>query len=120
MSPDYRRTPTQRLRRQQVPQCTAGDLRHALRVLGWSQAQAAVELGASSEYTVSDWARGARRVPMYIQRHLRTLLGLGPTDPWPSPKPKDHPVRLPPSLGGHPSPPSGPDGRRHRSEEHDL
>lgn len=96
--PNYRRSPTQRLRRLRTPQCRSGDFRHALRLLGWSQAKAAVELGVSSEYVISDWSRGVRAVPMYIQQHLRFRLGLAPGDEWPVPAPKRHRMILPPGL----------------------
>jgi len=81
-----------------APRCLPRDFRQALRLLGWSQTEAAVKLGVSSEYRVSDWCRGALDVPPYIQAHLRTLLGLGPLDPWPQPTPTRHEVVLPPSL----------------------
>ncbi|MHB1194783.1 MAG: helix-turn-helix domain-containing protein [Longimicrobiales bacterium] len=95
---DYRRTLTLRARRLREPRCRAGDFRHALQVLGLSQVEAAKVLGISSEFRVSDYCRGAFKVPKAVEQHLRTLLQLGPTDPWPVPQPKRHPTILPPGI----------------------
>lgn len=53
---------------------SASDFDAALRELGLSRTEAAEVLGASSIGRVSDWARGARKVPPYIAAHVRTLL----------------------------------------------
>jgi len=95
---DYRRTLTQKERRLKAPPCQPRDFRTALRLLGFSQVEAAERLGAASEFRISDWCRGALPVPMYIQRHLRTLLGLGPADPWPTYPMTRWPVVLPQEL----------------------
>jgi transcriptional regulator with XRE-family HTH domain len=55
---------------------TAAELRAALEELGWSQTDAARELGVSSRYRVSDWCRGVRPVPTYVGAAVRTHLEL--------------------------------------------
>lgn len=55
---------------------TAAAFRRALKALGWSQAVAARELGACNQQRVSEWHRGAQRVPPYIAAHLETQLRL--------------------------------------------
>lgn len=68
--------------------CTPGNFRYALHLLGWSQAVAAEKLGVANKFRVSDWCRGYRPVPRYIERHLRTLLDIGPDEPWPTRHPE--------------------------------
>ena len=98
MSPDYRRTLTQRARRLSAPPCIPRAFRQALKELGWSQPEAARQLGVCSEHRVSDYCRGERRVPPYIAAHLRTHLAIGPTDAWPTFEPRDWPLMLPEAL----------------------
>lgn len=74
-------------RRRFTPTCLPRDFRHALHLLGWSQAVAAEQLGVANKYRVSDWCRGARAVPLYVELHLRTLLDIGPGEPWPTRRP---------------------------------
>jgi transcriptional regulator with XRE-family HTH domain len=52
---------------------TADQLRAALDRLGWTQTKAAKELGVANKQRVSEWARGLRPVPLYIEKHLRTI-----------------------------------------------
>lgn len=55
---------------------TAPELRAALKVLGWSQEEAADHLGACNQQRVSEWCRGRRPVPHVIAEHLYTYLAL--------------------------------------------
>jgi DNA-binding transcriptional regulator YiaG len=94
-----RKVPSQRARAAQEPPCFPRDFHCALSRLGLSQREAAWVLGVSGSQRISEWATGRRRVPRYIQAHLRTLLGIGPTDPWPTVA-RHHRVVFPPKLRG--------------------
>lgn len=50
--------------------------RQSLRLLGWSYAKCAAELGIHSRQRAADFARGRRKVPNYIARHLATKVDL--------------------------------------------
>lgn len=80
-------------RRRWSPTCPPRSFRYALHLLGWSQTVAAERLGIANRYRVSDWCRGARPVPPYVEAHLRTQLAIGSADPWP--RPPDPPLVLP-------------------------
>lgn len=49
---------------------TAHQFTRALQRLGWTQEEAAAELGACNRQRVSEWARGARPIPPYIAAAL--------------------------------------------------
>lgn len=49
---------------------TAARFRAALKLLGWTQERAAIELGVCSRSRVGEWTRGDREVPTYIMRSL--------------------------------------------------
>lgn len=48
----------------------AETFRQCLKIMGWSYADAAKELGVHSRQRVADWARNRRRVPGYIVRAI--------------------------------------------------
>lgn len=79
------------------PSCLPRDFRYALHLLGLNQEQAAERLGVANRHRVSDWSRGLRPVPRYIECHVRTLLGISPGSPWPTGR-KQHPLVLPKEL----------------------
>lgn len=49
---------------------SAATFAECLRLLGWSYAKAAEELGVHSRQRVADFARGRRKVPLYLQKSL--------------------------------------------------
>lgn len=51
---------------------SAETFRQSTRLLGWSHADTARELGLHSRQRAADFARGRRKVPNYIARHLAT------------------------------------------------
>lgn len=55
---------------------TPDELRAALDTLGWSQAEAARQLGAANRQTVQRWASGRVPVNPLAAAHLGTLLEL--------------------------------------------
>jgi len=93
------KVPTQAARAAREAPCRPIDFYHAIKRLGLSQREAALVLGASASQRVSEWRSGRRKVPRYIQMHLRTLLGIGPTDPWPTLE-RRHQMWLPSKLRG--------------------
>jgi len=89
-----RKVPSQRVRAGQEPAMLPRDFCCALKRLGLSQREAALVLGTSASQRISEWQTGRRRVPRYIQCHLRTLLGIRPEEPWPT-LARRHRVMLP-------------------------
>lgn len=65
---------------------TAGEFKACLKALGWSRRQAArILLGDEEEVAyIHRWAGGRTRVAPWIERHLRSYLGLAPTDQLPT------------------------------------
>lgn len=60
---------------------TAAEFTTALELLGWTQGQAALELGVGSPEKpaatrINAWANGKRKVPRYIAAHVATHLRL--------------------------------------------
>lgn len=52
----------------------ATTFRQALKILGWSQAEAARQLNVHSRQRVGEWARGERPVPFVISKFLGVLV----------------------------------------------
>lgn len=66
---------------------TPSQFKACCRELGWrTRADVArVLLGDEGDVqTVTYWRTGARRIPPWVARDLRALLGLSESDPWPS------------------------------------
>ena len=53
---------------------TARQIKKQLEELGWSMSEAARQLGIpSGKSRVSEWCRGIRTVPPYIEAHMKTI-----------------------------------------------